>query len=190
MDETQRLTTLVNDLLNLSRIESGKFPMEKRPYDICEQLRRVIISFGARIDEKNIEVEVDMPDESVYVNADQNRINQVLSNLVDNAIKFMPAENGFLRLSLVPNGNKVICRVADNGSGIPPEELSRIFDRFYKVDKAHTSGMGTGLGLAIVKTILDLHDAPISAKSGDYGTEFEFSLEAAAAPKREEAKQV
>lgn len=188
MDETQRLTTLVNDLLSLSRIESGKFPMEKQPYDICEQLRRVIISFERRIDEKNIQVEVDMPDSALYVNADQNRINQVISNLVDNAIKFMPPQDGVLNLSLHAAGSRVICRVADNGAGISPEDLPHIFDRFYKADKAHTSGMGTGLGLAIVKSILDQHGAAITAASDGNGTAFEFSLEACAQPRREEPK--
>jgi len=186
MDETQRLTTLVNDLLSLSRIESGKFPMEKGPYDICEQLRRVIISFGPRIDEKNIEVEVEMPDEAAYVNADQSRINQVISNLIDNAIKFLPDEGGILGLYVIPAGGKVTLRVTDNGKGIPQEDISHIFDRFYKADKAHTSGMGTGLGLAIVKSILDQHGVPIAASSDEKGTVFEFSLEACAAPKREE----
>jgi signal transduction histidine kinase len=188
MDETQRLTTLVNDLLGLSRIESGKFPMEKRPYDICEQLRRVIISFERRIDEKNIQVEVDMPDTPLYVNADQNRINQVISNLVDNAIKFTPRESGLLSLSLRAAGGRVICRVADNGAGIAPEDLPHIFDRFYKADKAHTSGMGTGLGLAIVKSILEQHGETIKAVSDEKGTAFEFGLEACAPPRREDAR--
>lgn len=188
MDETQRLTTLVNDLLNLSRIESGKFPMEKRSYDICEQLRRVVISFERRIDEKNIQVELDIPDDALYVNADQNRINQVISNLVDNAIKFLPDENGVLKLSLRVAGGRVICRVADNGAGISKEDLPHVFDRFYKADKAHTSGMGTGLGLAIVKSIIDQHGASITATSGEEGTAFEFALEAGSAPRRDETR--
>lgn len=180
MSETDRLTTLVNDLLNLSRIESGKFPMEKRPYDVCEQARRILLSFETRIDEKHVDVELNLPEQQTMVNADQNRINQVISNLVDNAIKFLPEEGGRLGLDVVPDGDRVRVRVKDNGAGIPEEDLPHVFDRFYKADKAHTSGMGTGLGLAIVKGILDQHGEKITVRSGGGETVFEFGLEAAA----------
>ncbi len=183
MDETQRLTTLVNDLLNLSRIESGKFPLEKGAYDINEQIRRILISFERRIDGKNCDVEVDLPDDACFVDADQNRINQVISNLVDNAVKFLPDQNGLLKLSVTRQNAKVVVRVSDNGVGISAADLPHVFDRFYKADKAHTSGMGTGLGLAIVKSILDQHGARITATSENGETAFQFTLDAAEPPK-------
>ncbi len=183
MDETQRLASLVNDLLNLSRIESGKFPMEKGVYDIGEQVRRILISFERRIDQKNCEVEVDLPDEACYVDADQSRINQVITNLVDNAVKFLPERGGALRLKVERKGDRVSVRVADNGVGISAEDLPHVFDRFFKADKAHTSGMGTGLGLAIVKSILDQHGARITATSEGGETAFQFWLDAAEPPK-------
>ena len=178
-DETRRLTTLVNDLLNLSRIESGKFPMNKVGYDICEQLRRILIGFEGRIDERCSDVQVNMPDEQLMVMADPDRINQVISNLIDNALKFMPEEGGVLGLVIVREGEKVHVSVSDNGTGIPEEDIGHVFDRFYKADKAHTSGMGTGLGLAIAKSILDQHGGRITARSGGGETVFEFWLDAA-----------
>lgn len=179
MAETNRLTTLVNDLLDLSRIESGKFPMEKRPYDICEQLRRIVIGFEGRIDARHADVDMQLPENPLLVNADQNRINQVISNLVDNAVKFLPESEGLLRLEALRQGEKVLIRVGDNGAAIPEKDLPHVFDRFYKADKAHTSGQGTGLGLAIVKSILDQHGEKITVRSDASGTVFEFTLEAA-----------
>ena len=179
MAETNRLASLVNDLLDLSRIESGKFPMEKRPYDVCEQLRRIVIGFEGRIDARHADVDMQLPDKPLPVNADQNRINQVISNLVDNAVKFLPESGGLLRLEALRQGEKVLIRVGDNGAAIPEKDLPRVFDRFYKADKAHTSGQGTGLGLAIVKSILDQHGEKITVRSDASGTIFEFTLEAA-----------
>ena len=178
-DETMRLKTLVNDLLNLSRIESGKFPMNRKPYDICEQLRRILIGFERRLDECCEDVQVDMPDVQVPVNADSDRISQVLFNLIDNALKFMPEKGGVLGLKITPLGDKVRISVTDNGRGISPEDLPHVFDRFYKADKAHTAGNGTGLGLAIAKSILDQHGEHIVVRSGSGCTEFAFWLEAA-----------
>lgn len=176
MDETHRLTALVNDLLNLSRIESGKLPINKQPYDICEQLRRILISFEKRIDDRGADVDIEMPDSQTYVLADRDRIDQVLTNLIDNAIKFLPDTGGLLRLRIIRDGAQARVCVADNGCGIAPEDQPHVFDRFYKADKAHTSGMGTGLGLAIVKSILDQHGERISLRSGEGGTAFEFTL--------------
>ncbi len=177
-DETRRLKVLVNDLLNLSRIESGKFPMNKQPYDVCEQLRRILIGFEQRLDERCDDVQVDMPDNQMMVNADSDRISQVIFNLIDNALKFMPESSGVLRLEVKPLGAKVRIGIADNGGGISAEDLPHVFDRFYKADKAHTSGNGTGLGLAIAKSILDQHGERIVAHSDENGTEFAFWLEA------------
>ena len=176
MDETRRLTALVNDLLSLSRMESGKAPLNRQSYDICEQLRRILIGFEGRIDKKNADVDIEIPDEQTYVLADRDRINQVLTNLIDNAVKFMPVEGGILRLRLMQEGMQVKVVVGDNGSGIAPEDMPHVFERFYKADKAHTSGMGTGLGLSIVKSILDQHGARITVQSGEGGTEFAFAL--------------
>lgn len=184
-DETKRLTDLVRDLLDLSRIESGNFPLNMGSFDMNELVRRILINYEQRIDAKGIRVEVDFDAEQRWVRGDMSRISQVVSNLVDNAVKFLPEAGGRLRLAVRREGRLVRVAVQDNGSGIAPEDLSHVFDRFYKADKAHTSGMGTGLGLAIVKKILEQHGADISVRSGDGETAFEFALEAGEAPARE-----
>ncbi len=180
LQETNRLTTLVNDLLDLSRIESGKVPLNMAVFDVNELIRLTIIKFEKRIDAKNLNVDISLRDEGLYVLADSARIAQVLTNLIDNAIKFLPENTGILRLSAYPTGENCVISVKDNGPGILSEDLPFIFDRFYKADKAHTSGMGTGLGLSIVKKILEQHGQTIRCNSGLNGTEFIFTLETAA----------
>lgn len=180
LDETRRLTKLVSDLLKLSRYESGKVPLNIVRFDINELLRRSIIAFGARLDEKNVDVHVDLPGGECYVMADEDRISQVLVNLTDNALKFLPEAGGRLDISVVPGAREAQIRIADNGPGIAQEDLPHIFDRFYKADKAHTSGMGTGLGLSIVRRILNDHGQQITVQSGPgSGAEFVFTLEMA-----------
>ena len=179
-DETQRLTKLVGDLLKLSRYESGKVPLNISRFDINELLRRCIIGFGARLEEKDVDVHVDLPNGECYVMADPDRISQVLVNLTDNALKFLPPEGGELRMSVKPEGRSVAVCIADNGPGISAADLPHIFDRFYKADKAHTAGMGTGLGLSIVRRIINDHGQHISVKSDDgEGAAFTFTLELA-----------
>lgn len=180
LDETRRLTKLVSDLLKLSRYESGKVPLEITRFDVNELLRRCIISFGARLDAKNVDVQVDMPAGECYVMADSDRISQVLINLMDNAIKFLPEAGGELRVIVKPDGKNAHVTIADNGCGIAQQDLPHVFDRFYKADKAHTSGMGTGLGLSIVRRILNDHGQQIAVRSKEgAGTAFTFTLEMA-----------
>jgi signal transduction histidine kinase len=178
LDETARLTNLVNDLLDLSRFESGKFPLNLMRLDINELIRRTLLRFEPRIDEKRANVEADFPDEPGYVEADPERIQQVVGNLIDNALKFLP-DGGTLSVGARREGKRVVAWVRDSGPGISTEDLPFIFDRFYKADKAHTSGMGTGLGLSIVKRILEQHGTDISVDSKPGETVFRFSLPAA-----------
>ena len=176
ISETDRLSALVNDLLNLSRIESGKVPLNLTDFDINEQLRLALIRFEPKIEKKDLQVEAMIRDDPILVNADVSRISQVLTNLLDNAIKFLP-EKGTLTVSAYPAGAQCMVSVKDNGPGISQEDLPFIFDRFYKADKAHTSGMGTGLGLSIVKKIIEQHGQTIKVNSTlGVGTEFVFTL--------------
>lgn len=176
-DETQRLTRLIRDLLDLSRIESGNIPMNPVDFNINELMRRVLIKYEGRIDEKNMEVEADFAEEPCTVHADMDRIEQVVSNLVDNAIKFC---GQYGKLTLVTHVEGTLCRVSvsDDGAGIDEKDLPHIFDRFYTVDKAHTSGKGTGLGLSIVRQILlqHGHDITVTSVQGQ-GTTFTFVLD-------------
>ena len=179
LDETDRLTDLVKDLLDLSRLESGKFPLTLAPFDANELMRRNLINFEPRIDGKGISVNVDLAEGPLYVMADANRINQVVSNIIDNAVKFMDSEGGQLTVSTRPEGRFVRFTIANNGPRIAEEDLPYIFERFYKADKAHTSGQGTGLGLSICQRILQQHDSKITVRSDDRETAFEFLLQAA-----------
>lgn len=178
-DETQRLTRLIRDLLDLSRIESGNVPMNPVDFNINELMRRVLIKYEGRLDEKNMEVESEFADEPCMVHADMDRIEQVVSNLVDNAIKFC-GQYGKLTLETRWVGDLCTVTVADDGAGIDEKDLPHVFDRFYTVDKAHTAGKGTGLGLSIVKQILlqHGHDITVESVKGE-GTRFAFQLDRA-----------
>ncbi len=183
-DETQRLTRLIRDLLDLSRIESGNMPMNPIDFNINELMRRVLIKYEGRIDEKNMEIDADFAQEPCLVHADMDRIEQVVSNLVDNAIKFC-GQYGKLTLLTRIQGSECAVSVIDDGAGIDEKDLPHVFDRFYTVDKAHTSGKGTGLGLSIVRQILlqHGHDIAVLSTKGE-GTNFTFALDLANPPKK------
>ena len=175
-DETDRLTDLVRDLLDLSRLESGKFPLTLAPFDANELVLRNLVNFEPRIEAKGIEVRPELSQEPLTVLADANRINQVVSNIIDNAIKFMPEQGGCLTPRTAREGRNARFTVMDNGVGISEADLPYIFERFYKADKAHTSGQGTGLGLSICQRIIREHGSEITARSRPGETVFEFTL--------------
>lgn len=184
LDETNRLTDLVRDLLDLSRLESGKFPMQFAPFDANEIMRRILIRFEQRIEEKGINVDIEFAPDPCYAIGDVNRINQVLTNFIDNAVKFMTGTDSLLTLRTLQEGNRIRFLVQDNGPGISPVDQPHILDRFYKADKAHTAGMGTGLGLSICKNILQQHESMIEMDSRPGETRFSFCLPAAESPTR------
>ena len=182
LDETDRLTDLVRDLLDLSRLESGKFPLTLAPFDANELMRRNLINFEPRIDQKGIAVSVELSEGPLYVMADANRINQVVSNIIDNAVKFMDGEGSRLSVRTAREGRSVRFEIANNGPKIAEADLPYIFERFYKADKAHTSGQGTGLGLSICQRIMQQHDSEITVRSDDSETAFSFLLPQAEEP--------
>ena len=175
-DETNRMKRLINDLLNLSRIESGTVPLNPIDFNINELIRRVLIKFEGRLDEKEMDVELEFAAEPLYVHADTDRIEQVVSNLVDNAIKFC-GSYGKVTFRTHIDSDRCYVEIEDDGAGIAANDLPHIFDRFYTVDKAHTSGKGTGLGLPIVRQILLSHGQDITVASEEgKGTRFTFTL--------------
>ena len=179
-NEVHRLSRLVSSLLDLSRIQAGdrKFTMSR--FDVCETAKRILISFEQKIDAKHLEVEVDMPEDRIYVNADSDAIYQVIYNLCHNAVKFS-SEGGLLRLSITRiKGKKVLVEVYNEGQGISKEDLQYVFERFYKSDKSRgLDKSGAGLGLFISKTIIGAHGEKIWAES-EYGKNcsFKFTLTA------------
>ena len=186
LSETRRMTAMVNDLLDLARIESGIITVNYEVFDINELIRRTLITFEARISEKQMELDVRFANEQSFVYADSNQISQVLRNLIDNAIKYSP-ERRTLLVSTYALRKEVYVTIRDTGVGIPAEDVPHIFDRFYKVEKAHTPSpqVGSGLGLAIVKKIIEAHGQSITVKSArGKGTQFTFTLEKANTLKR------
>ena len=186
LNETRRMVTLVNGLLDLARIESGTIKLNFEVFDINELIRRTLLTFEARLNENEMEMEVRFAQEQCTVLADSAQIGQVLRNLIDNAIKYSP-KGKTLMISTYSMRKTVYVTVRDNGIGIPQEDVPHVFDRFYKVEKAHTPApqMGSGLGLSIVKRIIEQHGQSITVRSArGRGTQFTFTLERASAIKR------
>ncbi len=177
LGEVKRMNTLISDLLSLAKIESGKFPMEYSQFDIHELLCRCLLMFEQRIEEKQIDVDIRLGENKLLVWADEDRISQVITNLVDNAVKFT-APGGQLKVWTHSLDTKVYINIADTGEGIPLEDQPYIFERFFKVDKSHSkSTPGTGIGLSIVKRIISQHGEKISLQSAPgKGTTFTFTL--------------
>jgi signal transduction histidine kinase len=176
-DETNRLNRLVNNLLDLAKMEAGELELKPRIFNVNELVRVCVIKLETLITDKNIQVEAIFEDEDVYASADVDAIERVLYNLVHNAIKFTP-EEGRIKIATVKRKETVEVSVEDNGIGINPDELDMIWERFYKADKSRSRDkVGTGLGLAIVKTIINEHHQDIWVESAPgKGTKFTFTL--------------
>ena len=176
-EETNRLSNLVNDLLDLARMESGELKLNFEPFDINESLRKCIIKLESLISQKGLEVEPYF-EEEIIVLADKDSIDRVIINLLHNAIKFTP-NGGVIRIYSSKKGSKAEITIEDTGIGIEPSELSMIWDRFYKSDKSRSKDRsGTGLGLAIVKNIIHEHGQNIEVYSRvKEGTRFTFTLD-------------
>lgn len=174
-DETRRLSKLIGDLLALSRLERDDAALMMTRFDLCELLRRAVIRRVGDLEGKHLTMACDFALEPCMVQADQDRIDQVVVNLLDNAIKFTP-EGGTITLSTVEENGCCVARVRDNGVGILPEDRDRIFERFFTADRAHTSGKGTGLGLAISQRIMEMHGQSIRLEDSDEGACFALTL--------------
>ena len=177
-DETKRLSRLVRSMLDISQLQDQKgMPDEKKMnFDMEECAGLALVNFEKKINDKHINVAVDMPEHPVYTFANQDAITQVVYNLVDNAVKFCP-EGKQLGLKIQEGSSKVYVSVSNEGDTIPPEELPLVFDRFHKLDKSRSQNRdGWGLGLYIVKTIICSHGENIRVTSRDGKTEFTFTL--------------
>ncbi|MDD4074969.1 MAG: HAMP domain-containing sensor histidine kinase, partial [Eubacteriales bacterium] len=177
--ENKRMSSMVNDLLDLSRIESGQTVFKPERFDVHDLIVRTLLTFEARITTKQLDISVDFPEDRMFVWADQNQIAQVVRNLVDNAIKYTP-DGGQLAVSTSANKRMVVVRVQDSGQGIAAEDVPHVFDRFFKGDKAHTptGTASTGLGLSIVKRIIEQHGQNIYVESAvGRGSAFIFTLQ-------------
>lgn len=172
-----RLDGLLTDLIEISRIESGEMKLSFRYFDVVTWLRQIAADFTDSAAKKKQKVVIEVPDREILALGDKDRLKQALGNIVDNAIKYSP-EGATIVVRLVDSDRVVSISVTDEGPGIEPEHLSRIFERFYRVDKARSREVGgTGLGLAIVKHIIEAHDSKIVVTSVvGKGTSFSFDL--------------
>jgi two-component system, OmpR family, phosphate regulon sensor histidine kinase PhoR len=162
---SKRLQRLVDDLLSLAQLESSHAELEISVVRMDELFSNLIRDWKEKLTGKNLKVIVDLPSETLVLRADGTRLEEALHNLLDNAVKFSP-DNGQIRLQGTRCGSNVVLSVADNGIGISKEHLPRIFERFYRADKARSRELGgTGLGLAIVKHIAQLHGGRVEAES-------------------------
>ena len=177
-DETKRLSRLVRSMLDISQLQKEEgIPEEKKMhFDLEETMGQVLITFEQKIVNKELNVDVQMPEHPVYTLANPDYITQVIYNLIDNAVKFCP-EEGTLGLTIREGGSKIYISISNQGETIPPEELPLVFDRFHKLDKSRSQNRdGWGLGLYIVKTIVCSHGENISVTSRDGKTEFTFTM--------------
>jgi two-component system phosphate regulon sensor histidine kinase PhoR len=162
---SNRLQRLVNDLLSLAQLESSQATLDLSVVRVDELFNNLIRDWKERLATKNLKLIVDLPPEALTFYADGTRLEEVLYNLLDNAVKFS-RENGQIHLQATRRGSDIVLSVADNGLGIGKEHLPRIFERFYRADKARSRELGgTGLGLAIVKHIAQLHGGRVEAES-------------------------
>lgn len=189
-DETRRLSRLVRHMLSLSRMRSEGLDMTKRrDFDLNELIIRTLLNFETRAEDKNLDMDLQLPEDHMTVTADPDSITQVIYNLLDNAIKF--ADKGStVTVALWKQNGKAYVSVKDRGDTIPPDDLPLIFDRFHKSDRSRSKDRdGVGLGLYLVKSILDAHNEDIAVTSADGVTEFVFTLTLSREkPKSEKAK--
>ncbi len=175
-NHTLNLNNLLNDLIDISMIESGEMKMSFRYFNINEYLRSLVQELMPMAEEKNIRLIYHPVNDRLQLFGDKNKLKQVLVNLIQNAIKYTEQGQVEVFVEDEPKFGKII--VKDSGLGIAEDDLSRIFERFYRVDKARSRAVGgTGLGLAIVKHIIEAHGSKIEVSSKiDAGSEFSFRL--------------
>ena len=173
--EVDRLIELVEELLELSRIESGELPLAKRPTDLGILLAAAVQRFKPQAERKHQSLALDIETNLPLLDVDSSRIERAVVNLLHNAIKFTP-EAGRIEVSASRDDENVVVRVRDSGIGIAPEDLPRVFERFYKVDQSRATG-GSGLGLALVKHAIEAHGGRVQVDSRlGQGTVFSLSI--------------
>ncbi|GKX65384.1 HAMP domain-containing sensor histidine kinase [Inconstantimicrobium mannanitabidum] len=176
IDEAKRLTSLVNDILDISKFESGTQEIELSEFNLTESIRNMINRYGKFTEQKGYNISF-IYDEDTYIKADEMKISQVVYNLINNALTYTGKDKSVTVKQYYKDGY-VRIEVIDTGEGISQEKIPLIWDRYYKVDKAHKrAAVGTGLGLSIVKSILDMHDGRYGVESTEgKGSTFWFEL--------------
>ena len=175
-DESRRLSRLVRRMLEVSQLQSRDLNRTKAPFDVCESMRRVLISMEKKITDRGLDVDADIPDSGIMVLGDNDLITQVIYNLLENATKFA-RKGSALYLGVTTSNGKALVSVRNEGDTIPAEEIPLLFERFHKSDKSRSEDKdGVGLGLYVVKTILDQHKEHIAVTSENGLTTFTFTV--------------
>ncbi|MBI5943394.1 MAG: HAMP domain-containing protein [Chloroflexi bacterium] len=176
--ESERLNRLVDDLQELSRVESRATQLDVHPVDSAAIIKTVTKRLQHQFDDKRVNLTSSLPREPIHLLADEDRVIQILTNLIGNALQYTP-EEGSVTVSIVSEKEEARISVRDTGAGIPPEHLAKIFDRFYRVDKSRArSRGGSGIGLTIAKHLVEAHGGQIWAESAgeNKGSVFVFTL--------------
>lgn len=176
LDNVNRLTGIVNSILDITALEAGKIELKKEPTDIVDLARQTISIFAPQAKSKGLEIKTDFPQEKLELLADKGRLAQVFSNIIENAVKF--TDRGGIEVKIQEKDNAIECAISDTGKGIAREDLPKVFDKFQQFSRTHGPGAkGTGLGLAIAKSIIDLHQGKIWVESKPQeGSRFIFIL--------------
>jgi signal transduction histidine kinase len=182
LSQSERLGRLVEQLLDLSNLESGEVPLHREAVPLAPLVGQVVSEIRVARADRRVRIEDEFPEDLPAVDADRERVHQVLFNLVDNAVRFTP-DGGTVRVTAERHNGAIQVRVADTGTGISPEHLPRLFERFYRADVARTREEGgTGIGLAIARSVVEAHGGRIRAESElGRGSVFTFDLPAVAA---------
>lgn len=174
-EEVKRLSRMVTRMLDAAKIQSGELILSPAPFDFSEMASQILFSFEQKIEQKNIEVDAEL-DDRLWVMGDRDHVFRAVYNLVDNAVKFT-TPGGRLTLRALEKGTACDFSITNTGTGISPEDIPHIFDRFYKADRSRSlDKTGAGLGLYIVKNIINLHGGDISVRSDGGETEFSFTM--------------
>jgi len=176
-EESDRLSRIIDDLLDLSRIESGRIKLKKENIDLAKIISKSVETIKKQAEEKHLELKTELPEGRLYVLADSDKMTQVIVNLLGNAIKY--TKEGGATISARREDGYVVVEVADTGIGIDQDDLSKVFEKFQRIEKPGIEEKGTGLGLSIVKAIVEIHGGKIFVESElGKGSKFGFSLPA------------
>jgi signal transduction histidine kinase len=175
-NNVERLARIINGLLDVSRIEAGKVELRKQDIDLEALVHEIVLGFESKAREKGLELRLSLPEKGLRVYADGDKLNQIFTNLIDNAVKF--TAQGEIEVSAAESDREIVCRVRDTGIGITAEDLPKIFDKFTQFGRKDGPGeKGTGLGLSIVKGLVEVHGGEIRVESElGQGTSLTFTL--------------
>jgi two-component system phosphate regulon sensor histidine kinase PhoR len=158
---TARMERLVKDLLRLARLDARQEPLERTRCNLHDAFDAVLADLAPQVEARQQRVSIDIGADATDADADGGKLHDILRNLVENAVNYTPPQSD-IRLTSERHGGAVHVAVTDSGPGIPPNDITRVFERFYRVDKSRSGPGGTGLGLSIVKHLVELHDGQVS----------------------------